>query len=141
MCSQRHTWGEGDVKRRKGAMAIHRRGRRPEQVLTMAGRTQPCRHPHLGLQASRTVRQFLLVKAPVWGAFWRRKWQLTLVFLPEGSQRWGSLVGCCLWSCTEWDTTEATQQQQQCRIIYTDHSSFVVYLLMDIWMVSTFCLL
>ena len=113
MCSQRHTWGEGDVKRRKGAMAIHRRGRRPEQVLTMAGRTQPCRHPHLGLQASRTVRQFLLVKAPVWGAFWRRKWQLTLVFLPEGSQRWGSLVGCCLWSCTEWDTTEATQQQQQ----------------------------
>ena len=23
------------------------------------------------------------------------------------------LVGCCLWGCTESDTTEATQQQQQ----------------------------
>ena len=28
----------------------------------------------------------------------------------------GSLVGCRLWGCTESDTTEATQQQQQ------DHS-------------------
>ena len=26
---------------------------------------------------------------------------------------WGSLVGCHLWSCTESDTTEATEQQQQ----------------------------
>ena len=25
----------------------------------------------------------------------------------------GGLVGCCLWGCTESDTTEATQQQQQ----------------------------
>ena len=25
----------------------------------------------------------------------------------------GSLVGCCLWGCTESDTTEATLQQQQ----------------------------
>ena len=25
----------------------------------------------------------------------------------------GSLVGCCLWGCTELDTTEAMQQQQQ----------------------------
>ena len=37
---------------------------------------------------------------------WRRKWQPTPVFLPGESQRWGSLVGCRLWGCTESDTTE-----------------------------------
>ena len=35
------------------------------------------------------------------------------VFLPGESQGQGSLVGCCLCGCTESDTTEATQQQQQ----------------------------
>ena len=44
---------------------------------------------------------------------WRRKWQPTPMFLPGESQGRGSLVGCCLWGCTESDTTEATQQQQQ----------------------------
>ena len=44
---------------------------------------------------------------------WRRKWQPTPVFLPGESQGRGSLVGCYLWGCTESDTTEATQQQQQ----------------------------
>ena len=39
---------------------------------------------------------------------WRRKWQPTPVFLPGESQGWGSLVGCCLWGHTEFDTTEAT---------------------------------
>ena len=39
---------------------------------------------------------------------WRRKWQLTSVFLPGESQGWGSLVGCGLWGRTELDTTEAT---------------------------------
>ena len=39
---------------------------------------------------------------------WRRKWQLTPVFLPGESQGRGSLVGCGLWGCTESDTTEAT---------------------------------
>ena len=43
---------------------------------------------------------------------WRRKWQLTPVFLPGESQGRWSLVGCCLWGRTESDTTEATQQQQ-----------------------------
>ena len=43
----------------------------------------------------------------------RRKWQATPVFLPGESQGRGSLVGCRLWGCTESDTTEATQQQQQ----------------------------
>ena len=44
---------------------------------------------------------------------WRWKWQPTPVFLPGESQGLGSLVGCCLWGCTELDMTEATQQQQQ----------------------------
>ena len=39
---------------------------------------------------------------------WRRKWQPTPVFLPGESHRWGSLVGCRLWGCTESDTTGAT---------------------------------
>ena len=39
---------------------------------------------------------------------WRRKWQPTPVFLPGESHRWGSLVGCRLWGCTELDTNEAT---------------------------------
>ena len=39
---------------------------------------------------------------------WRRKWQPTPVFLPGECQGRGSLVGCCLWGCTESDTTEAT---------------------------------
>ena len=39
---------------------------------------------------------------------WRRQWQPTPVFLPGESQGRGSLVGCCLWGCTESDTTEVT---------------------------------
>ena len=40
--------------------------------------------------------------------YWGRKWQPTPVFLPgEPRGRW-SLVGCCLWGCTESDATEAT---------------------------------
>ena len=38
---------------------------------------------------------------------WRRKWQPNPVFLPGESQGRGSLVGCCLWGCTESDTIEA----------------------------------
>ena len=44
---------------------------------------------------------------------WRRKWQPTPVFLSGESQGQRSLGGCCLWGCTESDTTEVTQQQQQ----------------------------
>ena len=40
--------------------------------------------------------------------------QPTPVFLPGESQGRGSLLGCRLWGRTESDTTEATQQQQQC---------------------------
>ena len=42
---------------------------------------------------------------------WRRKWQLTPLFLPGESQRWRSLVGCHLWGRTELETTEVTYQQ------------------------------
>ena len=42
---------------------------------------------------------------------WRRKWQPISVLLPEESQGRWSLVGHHLWSRTESDTTEATQQQ------------------------------
>ena len=62
---------------------------------------------------------------------WRRKWQLTPVFLPGESQGRGSLVGCRLWGHTESDTTEATyqqqQQQQQClTLIHETGSSLLV---------------
>ena len=39
---------------------------------------------------------------------WRREWLLTPVLLPGESQGQGSLVGCCLWGCTELDMTEVT---------------------------------
>ena len=39
---------------------------------------------------------------------WRRKWQLTPVFLPGESQGRGSLVGCRLCGCTESNMTEVT---------------------------------
>ena len=41
---------------------------------------------------------------------WRRKWQPAPVFLLGESQGQWSLMGCCLWGCTESDTTEATWQ-------------------------------
>ena len=44
---------------------------------------------------------------------WRRNWQPTPVFLPGESQGWRSVVGCRLWGCTESDTIEVMQQQQQ----------------------------
>ena len=37
---------------------------------------------------------------------WRRKWQLTPVFLPGKSQGWRNLVGCSLWGHKKSDTTE-----------------------------------
>ena len=39
---------------------------------------------------------------------WRRKWQLTPVFLPGESQGRGSLMGCHLWGHIESDMTEVT---------------------------------
>ena len=50
----------------------------------------------------------------------RRQWQPTPVFLPGEYQGWGSLVGCCLWGCTELDTSEVTQQQQQRYCVYVN---------------------
>ena len=71
---------------------------------------EPGRLQSKGLKEPDTTEQLLSFFTFM---HWRRKWQSTPVFLPGESQGWGSLVGCCLWSRTEWDTTEATQQQQQ----------------------------
>ena len=52
---------------------------------------------------------------------WRRKWQPTAVFLPGESQGRQSLVGCCLWGCTELETTEATEQsREECKSTAVD---------------------
>ena len=75
---------------------------------------------------------------------WRRKWQPTPVFLPGESQGWGSLVGCPLWGCTESETTEATQQQQQFNYINLGfqlcdsfpHTLFPFLLPCRVWMCS-----
>ena len=37
---------------------------------------------------------------------WRRQWHPTPVLLPGKSHEWRSLVGCSLWGCEEWNTTE-----------------------------------
>ena len=39
---------------------------------------------------------------------WRRKWNLTPVFLPGESQGQRSRAGYIPWGCTELDTTETT---------------------------------
>ena len=39
---------------------------------------------------------------------WEKQWQPAPVLLPGESQGLGSLVSCCLWGCTESDTTEVT---------------------------------
>ena len=70
---------------------------------------------------------------------WRRKWQPTRVFLPGESQGRGSLVGCRLWGCTESDTTEATQQQQQQPVFQLGCFCWVVWAVCIFWRLS-FCL-
>ena len=55
----------------------------------------------------KTDTEHLIFEDPCF-MHWRRKWRPTPVFLPGESQGRGSLVGCCLWGCTESDTTEAT---------------------------------
>ena len=57
------------------------------------------------LLCSSTIRLIKVMVFPVvmYGC-WRRKWQPTPVFLPRESCGWRSLVGCCLWGCTESDT-------------------------------------
>ena len=47
----------------------------------------------------------LVLYVIIYVIYWRRKWQPTPVFLPGESQGHRSLVDCCLWGCTESDTT------------------------------------
>ena len=61
----------------------------------------------------------------------RRKWQPTPVFLFEESQGLRSLVGCRLWSRTELDTTEVTQQQQQLPVTIAIMEEAALYLMQD----------
>ena len=65
------------------------------------GRLQPMGSRRVGHDWATSLSLFTLTH-------WRRKWQLTPVFLPRESQGRRSLVGCCLWGCTESDTIEAT---------------------------------
>ena len=74
-------------------------------------REEPGRPQSMG---SQIVRHYWATSLSLFSFMhWRRKWQPTPVFLPGESQGRGSLMGCHLWSHTESDTTEATQQQQQ----------------------------
>ena len=56
---------------------------------------------------------------------WRRKWQPTSVFLPGESQGQRSLVGCCLWGCTESDLAAAAAAEYSIVYMYQSfiHSS------------------
>ena len=65
------------------------------------GRLQSMGSLRVGHHSATSLSLFTLM-------YWRRKWQPTPVFLPRESQGRRGLVGCCLWSCTELDTTEAT---------------------------------
>ena len=74
-------------------------------------REEPGRLQSLGLRRVRHDWMTLLSLFTL--MHWRGKWQPIPVFLPRESQGRRSLVGCCLWGCTGWGMTEATQQQQQ----------------------------
>ena len=63
------------------------------------GRLQSMRSRTVGYDLATSLSLFTFLH-------WRRKWQPTPVFLPGESQGRGSLVGCCLWNCTESDMTE-----------------------------------
>ena len=65
------------------------------------GRLQSMGSRRVGLNWATSLSLFTFMH-------WRRKWQPTLVFLPEESQGQRSLVGCRLWGHTQSDTTEAT---------------------------------
>ena len=53
---------------------------------------------------------------------WRRKWQLTPVFLPGESHGWRSLVGYSPWGCKESDTTEQLHFHFLSPMILNHHS-------------------
>ena len=65
------------------------------------GRLQSMGSPRVKLDWATSLSLFTFMH-------WKRKRQVTPVFLPGESQGWGSLVDCCLWGRTESDTTEAT---------------------------------
>ena len=67
--------------------------------------------PKINGQKAQTTKNFPAMQE-TWVGYlgqkipWRRKWQLTPVFLPGISNGWRSLAGYSPWSCKELDTTE-----------------------------------
>ena len=72
------------------------------------GTAEPGGLPSMGSPESDTTERLHFQFSLSTFLHWRRKWQPTPVFLSGESQGRGSLVGCCLWDCTEVDTTEVT---------------------------------
>ena len=66
--------------------------------------------PSLVAQLIKNLRAMQETQVDLWvGKIpWRRKWQLTPVFLPGESHRQRSLVGYHIWGHTELSTTEVT---------------------------------
>ena len=56
---------------------------------------------------------------------WRRKWQLTPVFLPRKSHGWKSLVGYSPWDCKELDMTEQLTLSLSEQYLYIKQELFV----------------
>ena len=50
---------------------------------------------------------------------WRKKWQSTLVFLPEKSHRQKSLVGYSPLGCKEWNTIENTHTHRKANTVWS----------------------
>ena len=62
------------------------------------GMEEPGRLQSMG---SQRVRHDWVTSLSFCGSFWRRKWQLTPVFLPGKSHGWKNLVGYSPWGCKE----------------------------------------
>ena len=121
-------WGRGNRKLFNGYNVSVMQDKKGSRV--HLGRRQW--HPTPVLLPGKSYGQRSLVGCSPWGhqesdatkrlpfhfMHWRRKWQPTPVFLPGESQGRRNLVGCRLWGRTESDTTEATQQQQQQRLVH-----------------------
>ena len=76
--------------------------------LSLLQRIFPTQGSNWGLLHCRQILYQLNYEGSYMLNSWRRKWQPTPVFLPGEPQGQRSLVGCCLWGCTESDTTDVT---------------------------------
>ena len=81
-------------------------------------------HTHTHLQCRRPGFDPWVEKIP-----WRRKWQPTLVFSPEKSHGWRSLVGYSPWDCKESDMTDQFERALRKHFLHT-----VLYTYIHIYM-------